>query len=76
MAVFIEEVIIVAGVFFMIFSIMFCSILYEKEDSYSTQIARLRNHTCSCQACKQQATSNKQQATSNKQQAISNKQIL
>ena len=51
MAIFIEEVIIVAGAFFMIFSIMFCSILTEKEDSYSRQIVRLRNHICSCEAC-------------------------
>jgi len=51
MPAFIAEILSMAGAFTVLFSILFCCIKADKEDSYTRQMRRLRNYKCKCSKC-------------------------
>ena len=51
MTAYIEEAFVVITSFFVLFSILFCCIKADHEDSYTRQLRLLRNHKCECQKC-------------------------
>ena len=52
MPAFLAEIIPMVGAFIVLFSILFCGLKPDKEDSYTRRLRKLRNHKCECRKCK------------------------
>jgi hypothetical protein len=59
MPAFIAEILSMAGAFTVLFSILFCCIKADREDSYTRQLRRLRNYKCRCSKCVKSGKSDK-----------------
>jgi hypothetical protein len=52
MPVIMGELLPMIGAFIVLFSILFCGLEPDKEDSYTRRLRKLHNHKCECKKCK------------------------